>query len=97
MSLSNHAAYIRAGRKMGDMKMLDTMIKDGLWDAFNNYHMGRAARNVAAKWGITREEQDEFAVACAEQGRGRAEAGVSPMRSPRSPSRPARAMSSSIP
>jgi acetyl-CoA C-acetyltransferase len=63
MSLSTHAAYIRAGQKMGDMKMLDTMIKDGLWDAFNNYHMGQTAENVAAKWGITREEQDEFAVA----------------------------------
>ncbi|KGJ03885.1 acetyl-CoA acetyltransferase [Paracoccus halophilus] len=63
MSLSVHAAYIRAGQKMGDMKMLDTMIRDGLWDAFNNYHMGQTAENVAEKWGITREEQDEFAVA----------------------------------
>ena len=63
MSLSTHAAYLRAGQKMGDMKMVDTMIKDGLWDAFNNYHMGQTAENVAAKWGITREEQDEFAVA----------------------------------
>ena len=63
MSLSNHAAYIRAGQKMGDMKMLDTMIKDGLWDAFNNYHMGQTAENVAERWGITREAQDEFAVA----------------------------------
>ena len=63
MSLSTHAAHIRAGQKMGDMKLLDTMIKDGLWDAFNNYHMGTTAENVATKWGITREEQDEFAVA----------------------------------
>ncbi len=63
MSLSAHAAYIRAGQKMGDMKMLDTMIKDGLWDAFHNYHMGTTAENVATKWGITRAEQDEFAVA----------------------------------
>ncbi len=63
MSLATHAAYIRAGQKMGDMKMLDTMIRDGLWDAFNNYHMGQTAENVAAKWGITRDEQDEFAVA----------------------------------
>ncbi len=63
MSLSSHAAYLRSGQKMGDMKMIDTMIKDGLWDAFNNYHMGQTAENVAAKWGITREEQDEFALA----------------------------------
>jgi acetyl-CoA C-acetyltransferase len=63
MSLSPHAAHIRAGQKMGDMKMLDTMIKDGLWDAFHDYHMGITAENVATKWGITRAEQDEFAVA----------------------------------
>ncbi len=63
MSLSGHAAHLRAGQKMGDMKMVDTMIKDGLWDAFNNYHMGQTAENVAERWGITREAQDEFAVA----------------------------------
>ncbi len=63
MSLSTHAAYLRAGQKMGDMQMIDTMIRDGLWDAFNNYHMGQTAENVAAKWGISREEQDKFAVA----------------------------------
>ncbi|MFD1794556.1 acetyl-CoA C-acetyltransferase [Paracoccus aurantiacus] len=63
MSLAAHAAYLRSGQKMGDMKMTDTMIKDGLWDAFNNYHMGQTAENVAEKWGITREAQDEFAVA----------------------------------
>ncbi|NHF73916.1 acetyl-CoA C-acetyltransferase [Paracoccus xiamenensis] len=63
MSLSSHAAHLRAGQKMGDMKMIDTMIKDGLWDAFNNYHMGQTAENVAEKWGISRESQDEFAVA----------------------------------
>ena len=62
MSLSGHAAHLRAGQKMGDMKMIDTMIKDGLWDAFNNYHMGQTAENVAERWGITREAQDEFAV-----------------------------------
>ncbi|MFV0292260.1 MAG: acetyl-CoA C-acetyltransferase [Paracoccus sp. (in: a-proteobacteria)] len=62
MSLSAHAAYLRTGQKMGDMKMVDTMIKDGLWDAFNNYHMGQTAENVAEKWGITRDAQDEFAV-----------------------------------
>lgn len=61
MSLSAHAMYLRGGTKMGDASMIDTMIKDGLWDAFNNYHMGQTAENVAAKWGITREEQDAFA------------------------------------
>ncbi|MDB6182142.1 acetyl-CoA C-acetyltransferase [Paracoccus fistulariae] len=63
MSLSPHASYLRSGQKMGDMKAVDTMIKDGLWDAFNNYHMGQTAENVAEKWQITREQQDEFAVA----------------------------------
>ncbi|RJL03377.1 acetyl-CoA C-acetyltransferase [Paracoccus siganidrum] len=63
MSLSPHAAYLRAGQKMGDMQMVDTMIRDGLWDAFNNYHMGQTAENVAEKWAITRDQQDEFAVA----------------------------------
>ena len=63
MSLSPHVAYLRAGQKMGDAKYLDTMIKDGLWEAFHNYHMGQTAENVAAKYGITRDEQDEFAVA----------------------------------
>lgn len=63
MSLSTHAAYLRAGQKMGDMKMVDTMIRDGLWDAFNNYHMGQTAENVAEKWSISRDQQDEFAVA----------------------------------
>ncbi|NPD13985.1 acetyl-CoA C-acetyltransferase [Xinfangfangia sp. D13-10-4-6] len=63
MSLSPHVAHLRAGTKMGDMKMVDSMIKDGLWDAFNNYHMGQTAENVAAQWQISREQQDEFAVA----------------------------------
>ncbi|UWQ17869.1 acetyl-CoA C-acetyltransferase [Jannaschia sp. M317] len=63
MSLSPHAQAMRAGQKMGDMKLVDTMIKDGLWDAFNNYHMGTTAENVAEKWQISREQQDEFAVA----------------------------------
>ncbi len=62
MSLATHAAYIRSGQKMGDLSLVDTMIKDGLWDAFNNYHMGQTAENVAAKYGISREAQDEFAV-----------------------------------
>ncbi|MBM3604793.1 MAG: acetyl-CoA C-acetyltransferase [Alphaproteobacteria bacterium] len=61
MSLSAHAAYLRAGQKMGDMQMVDTMIRDGLWDAFNNYHMGQTAENVAEKWSISRDQQDEFA------------------------------------
>ena len=63
MSLAPHAAYIRSGQKMGDMKMLDTMIRDGLWDAFHDYHMGTTAENVAGKWDISRAQQDEFAVA----------------------------------
>jgi acetyl-CoA C-acetyltransferase len=63
MSLSPHAQTIRAGQKMGDMKLVDTMIVDGLWDAFNNYHMGQTAENVAEKWQISRDQQDEFAVA----------------------------------
>ena len=63
MSLAPHAAYIRSGQKMGDMKMLDTMIRDGLWDAFHDYHMGTTAENVAGKWEISRAQQDEFAVA----------------------------------
>jgi acetyl-CoA C-acetyltransferase len=63
MSLSQHAAYLRAGQKMGDLQFVDTMIKDGLWDAFNGYHMGTTAENVARAFQITREEQDEFALA----------------------------------
>ena len=63
MSLAQHAAYLRAGQKMGDMQMVDTMIRDGLWDAFNNYHMGQTAENVADRWSISRDQQDEFAVA----------------------------------
>lgn len=62
MSLSKHAAYLRSGQKMGDVAMVDTMIKDGLWDAFNNYHMGQTAENVAEKWSVSRDNQDEFAV-----------------------------------
>lgn len=63
MTMSPHAQSMRAGQKMGDIQLIDTMIKDGLWDAFNGYHMGQTAENVAAKWQITREQQDEFAVA----------------------------------
>ena len=63
MSLSGHVAYLRAGHKMGDVSFIDTMIKDGLWCAFNGYHMGNTAENVANKWQISREEQDAFAAA----------------------------------
>jgi acetyl-CoA C-acetyltransferase len=63
MSLSPHAAHLRAGHKMGDYAFVDTMIKDGLWDAFHGYHMGMTAENVAEKWQIGRDQQDEFAAA----------------------------------
>ena len=63
MSQAPHCAHLRDGTKMGDMKFIDTMIKDGLWDAFNGYHMGTTAENVARQWQITRDEQDNFAVA----------------------------------
>src|ERR1700744_1161038 len=63
MSMAPHAQHLRAGVKMGDFKLIDTMIKDGLWDAFNGYHMGNTAENVAKQYQITRQQQDEFAVA----------------------------------
>ena len=63
MSMAPHAAHLRAGQKMGDMKLVDTMLKDGLIDAFQGYHMGVTAENVAHQFQITREMQDEFAVA----------------------------------
>ena len=63
MSQAPHCAHLRNGVKMGDYKMIDTMIKDGLWDAFNGYHMGNTAENVAKQWQITRDQQDKFAVA----------------------------------
>ncbi|MBS9478261.1 acetyl-CoA C-acetyltransferase [Ancylobacter radicis] len=62
MSQAPHVAHLRNGTKMGNLEMVDTMIKDGLWDAFNGYHMGTTAENVARQWQITREQQDEFAV-----------------------------------
>jgi acetyl-CoA C-acetyltransferase len=62
MSLAPHAIHLREGKKLGDAEILDTMIKDGLWDAFNGYHMGVTAENVAEKFQITREEQDKFAI-----------------------------------
>ena len=63
MSMAPHCAHLRSGTKMGSLEMVDTMIKDGLWDAFNGYHMGTTAENVAKQWQITRQMQDEFAVA----------------------------------
>ena len=63
MSMAPHCAYLRNGQKMGSVEFVDTMIKDGLWDAFNGYHMGTTAENVAKQWQITRQQQDEFAVA----------------------------------
>jgi acetyl-CoA C-acetyltransferase len=62
MSLAPHALNLRTPTKMGNAEMIDTMLRDGLWEAFNGYHMGQTAENVAAKWGITREEQDAFAL-----------------------------------
>src|SRR5438105_1235601 len=62
MSQAPHCAHLRNGVKMGNVELIDTMIKDGLWDAFNGYHMGTTAENVAKKWQITRQQQDEFAV-----------------------------------
>jgi acetyl-CoA C-acetyltransferase len=72
MSMAPHCAYLRGGVKMGNYEMIDTMIKDGLWDAFNGYHMGNTAENVAKQWQITRQQQDEFAV----KSQNKAEAAV---------------------
>jgi acetyl-CoA C-acetyltransferase len=63
MSMAPHCQHLRSGVKMGSVELIDTMIKDGLWDAFNGYHMGTTAENVAKQWQITRQQQDEFAVA----------------------------------
>jgi acetyl-CoA C-acetyltransferase len=62
MSVAPHCAHLRNGVKMGNFEMIDTMIKDGLWDAFNGYHMGNTAENVARQWQITRQQQDALAV-----------------------------------
>ena len=72
MTQAPHAQYLRAGVKMGAAELVDTMIKDGLWDAFNGYHMGTTAENVAQQWQITRDQQDEFAA----RSQQRAEAAV---------------------
>ena len=63
MSQAPHAQNLRGGQKMGDLQFVDTMIKDGLWDAFHGYHMGQTAENIASRWQITRADQDNFAVA----------------------------------
>jgi acetyl-CoA C-acetyltransferase len=84
MSQAPHAAGLRNGQKMGDLAFVDTMIKDGLWDAFHGYHMGQTAGNIAARWQITREDQDRFAVgsqnrAEAAQTSGRFAAEIAPV------------------
>lgn len=84
MSQSPHAAHLRNGQKMGDLGFVDTMIKDGLWDAFHGYHMGQTAENIAARWQITREDQDNFAVASqnkaeAAQKAGKFDAQIAPV------------------
>ncbi|HEV2363174.1 MAG TPA: acetyl-CoA C-acetyltransferase [Caulobacteraceae bacterium] len=84
MSRSPHAAHLRSGQKMGDLSFVDTMIKDGLWDAFHGYHMGQTAENIASRWQITREDQDRFAVASqnraeAAQAAGRFAAEIAPV------------------
>ena len=75
MSLSQHAAFLRAGVKMGQLDMMDTMLKDGLWDVFHGYHMGITAENVAKAYQITREEQDAFALASQQKASAAQKAG----------------------
>ncbi len=75
MSLSPHCAHLRNGVKMGPLQYVDTMIKDGLWDAFNGYHMGTTAENVASKWDLSREQQDEFAAASQQKAEAAQKAG----------------------
>src|SRR5206468_8019571 len=75
MSMAPHAQYLRGGQKMGAIEFVDTMIKDGLWDAFNGYHMGNTAENVARQWQITRAQQDEFAVASQQKAEAAQKAG----------------------
>ena len=76
MSLSPHAMHLRAGTKMGDASMTDTMIKDGLWDAFNNYHMGITAENIAEKYAISRADQDNFAASSQQKAEAAIKAGT---------------------
>jgi acetyl-CoA C-acetyltransferase len=75
MSQAPHAAYMRSGTKMGDFKLIDTMLKDGLLDAFQGYHMGTTAENVAQRWQLTRDEQDQFAVASQKKAEAAQKAG----------------------
>jgi acetyl-CoA C-acetyltransferase len=75
MSQAPHCAHLRNGTKMGPLELIDTMIKDGLWDAFNGYHMGNTAENVAKQWQITRQQQDEFAVASQQKAEAAQKAG----------------------
>ena len=75
MSQAPHVAHLRNGHKMGDVKFIDSMIKDGLWDAFNGYHMGNTAENVARQWQITREQQDAFALASQQKASAAQKAG----------------------
>lgn len=75
MSQAPHCAHLRNGTKMGSLEMVDTMIKDGLWDAFNGYHMGNTAENVAKQWQITRRQQDEFAVSSQQKAEAAQKAG----------------------
>jgi acetyl-CoA C-acetyltransferase len=75
MSMAPHAQYLRSGVKMGNTELVDTMIKDGLWDAFNGYHMGTTAENVAKQYQITRQQQDEFAVASQQKAEAAQKAG----------------------
>ncbi|SME91882.1 acetyl-CoA acetyltransferase [Tistlia consotensis] len=75
MSQAPHCAHLRDGHKMGDVKFIDTMIKDGLWDAFNGYHMGNTAENIAKQWQITRDEQDAFAAASQQKAEAAQKAG----------------------
>jgi len=76
MSQAPHCAYLRAGAKMGSVEFIDTMIKDGLWDVFNGYHMGNTAENVAERWQITRDEQDAFALASQQKAAAAQKAGA---------------------
>ena len=75
MSQAPHCMHLRNGMKMGDAELVDTMIKDGLWDAFNGYHMGNTAENVAQNWQITREQQDEFAAGSQQKAEAAQKAG----------------------
>ena len=75
MSQAPHCIHLRGGKKMGDAELVDSMIKDGLWDAFNGYHMGNTAENVAQKWQITREQQDEFAAGSQQKAEAAQKAG----------------------